>query len=106
MNLSLSKGPNRIGVSLPHMRTETDPVAEPLCFIVSRIPDDGRSPNPPVILSVTHHRQNILESLPLWFYSPCGPRPLFQFLNPIHSRYDSLDGGSARRKAATYTNTN
>jgi hypothetical protein len=26
-----------------------------------------------------------------------------QFLNPIHSRYDSLDGGSARRKAVTYT---
>jgi hypothetical protein len=32
-----------------------------------------------------------------------GPFPLFQFLNPIHSRYDSLDGGSASRKAATYT---
>jgi hypothetical protein len=27
----------------------------------------------------------------------------FQFFNPIHSRYDALDGGSARRKAATYT---
>jgi hypothetical protein len=24
-----------------------------------------------------------------------------QFLDPIHSRQDSLDGGSARRKAAT-----
>jgi hypothetical protein len=32
-----------------------------------------------------------------------GPWPLFQFLSPIRSRYDSLDGGSARRKAATYT---
>jgi hypothetical protein len=32
-----------------------------------------------------------------------GPWPLFEFLNPIHSRSDSLDGGSARRKAATYT---
>jgi hypothetical protein len=32
-----------------------------------------------------------------------GPRPLLQFLDPIHSRQDSLDGGSARRKAATYT---
>jgi hypothetical protein len=30
----------------------------------------------------------------------------FQFLDPIHSRYDSLDGGSARRKAATYTQNN
>jgi hypothetical protein len=32
---------------------------------------------------------------------PFGPWPLF--LSPLHSRYDSLDGGSARRKAATYT---
>jgi hypothetical protein len=31
-----------------------------------------------------------------------GPWTLFQFLNPIHSRQDSLEGGSARRKAATY----
>jgi hypothetical protein len=31
-----------------------------------------------------------------------GPWPHFQFLNPIHSRYDTLDGGSARRKAANY----
>jgi hypothetical protein len=36
---------------------------------------------------------------------PFEPWPLFQFLNPIHSRQDSLDGGSARRKAATYTET-
>jgi hypothetical protein len=34
---------------------------------------------------------------------PFGPWSLFNFLNPIHSRYDSLDGGSARRKVATYT---
>jgi hypothetical protein len=27
------------------------------------------------------------------------------FLNPLYSRQDSLDGRSARRKAATYTNT-
>jgi hypothetical protein len=32
--------------------------------------------------------------------------PLFQFLNPIYSRYDSFDRGSARRKAATYTQNN
>jgi hypothetical protein len=30
-----------------------------------------------------------------------GPWPLFQFLDPIHSRSVVLDGGSARRKAAT-----
>jgi hypothetical protein len=31
-----------------------------------------------------------------------GPWPLFQFRDPIHSRQDSLDGGSARCKAVTY----
>jgi hypothetical protein len=35
-----------------------------------------------------------------------GPWPLFQFLDPIHSRQDSLDGGSAHRKAATYKQNN
>jgi hypothetical protein len=35
-----------------------------------------------------------------------GPWPLIQFLDPIHSRYDSLDGGSARRNAAIYTQNN
>jgi hypothetical protein len=29
-----------------------------------------------------------------------------RFLNPMHSRYDSLDGGSARHKAATYIQNN
>jgi hypothetical protein len=32
--------------------------------------------------------------------------PLFQFLYPIHSRQDSLVGGSARHKASTYTQNN
>jgi hypothetical protein len=31
---------------------------------------------------------------------------LFQFFNPIHSRQDSLDAGSARLKVATYTQNN
>jgi hypothetical protein len=35
-----------------------------------------------------------------------GPWQIFQFHNIIHSRWDSLDGGSARRKAATYTQNN
>jgi hypothetical protein len=34
------------------------------------------------------------------------PWPLFHFHNPIHSRWDPLDKGSARRKAATYTQNN
>jgi hypothetical protein len=60
---AFSKGPNRIGVSpTPHLRTETDPVSETVCFLVSRIPNDGQSP--PVILSVIHHRQNPSESTP------------------------------------------
>jgi hypothetical protein len=35
-----------------------------------------------------------------------GPWPLFQFFDPIYSRQDSLDGGSARRKVSTYTQNN
>jgi hypothetical protein len=34
---------------------------------------------------------------------PFGLWTLFQVLNSIHSRTDSLDGGSVRRKAATST---
>jgi hypothetical protein len=43
-SLALSKGPNRVGVFPPHLRTETDPVSETLCFLVSRRPDDEQSP--------------------------------------------------------------
>jgi hypothetical protein len=39
----LSKGPNRVGVSSTHLRTETDTVSEMLCSLVLRIPDDGQS---------------------------------------------------------------
>jgi hypothetical protein len=35
-----------------------------------------------------------------------GPWPLFQFLDTLHSRYDSLGGGSASREASTYTHNN
>jgi hypothetical protein len=30
---ALSKGPNRAGVSLLHLKTERDPVSEMLCFL-------------------------------------------------------------------------
>jgi hypothetical protein len=30
--------------SKDHLRMETDPVSETSCFLVSRIPDDGKSP--------------------------------------------------------------
>jgi hypothetical protein len=41
------------------------------------------------------------------FYSHVpGPWPFFQFFDPIHIRWDSLGGGSARRKATTYTQNN
>jgi hypothetical protein len=44
----------------------------------------------------------LIVDICLWPYSPfVGPCPLFRFLNPLRSRQDSLDGGSARRKAAT-----
>jgi hypothetical protein len=32
-------------VSSIHLRTETDPVSETLCFLDFRVPDDGQSPN-------------------------------------------------------------
>jgi hypothetical protein len=35
-----------------------------------------------------------------------GPWQLFQFLDPMYSSYDSLNGGSGRRKASTYTQNN
>jgi hypothetical protein len=57
------KGPKRVGLSLFHMRTETDPVSETFCFLVARIPDDGQSPKNPIILSVIHHPENPSESI-------------------------------------------
>jgi hypothetical protein len=44
LRLALSKWPNWVGVLFPpfYMRTETDPVSETSCFLVSRIPDDGK----------------------------------------------------------------
>jgi hypothetical protein len=40
-------------------------------------------------------------SMALQFFRPWPV--FFKILNPIHCRQDSLDGGSARRKAPTYT---
>jgi hypothetical protein len=59
--LVLSKGPNRVGVSFPHLRTKTDPVFETLCFLV--IQNSGRwtKSSNPVVLGVIHHRQNPLK---------------------------------------------
>jgi hypothetical protein len=36
--LALSKRPKRIGIFHPHLRTETHPVSETLCFLVIRTP--------------------------------------------------------------------
>jgi hypothetical protein len=50
----------------------------------------------------THHS----VFLSIWFYSPLfGLGHFFRFLIFLHSLQDSLDGVSARRKAATYTQT-
>jgi hypothetical protein len=49
----------------------------------------------------------LLLLLLLWLCSALvGPGSLFQFLDPIHSRQDSLDGRSDRRKSSTYTQKN
>jgi hypothetical protein len=41
---SVSKVPNWVGVFLPHLKTETDPISETSCPLLPRIPDDGKSP--------------------------------------------------------------
>jgi hypothetical protein len=48
------------------------------------------------ILSVGHYGSTAV----------CWALAAFRFLNPIHSQYESLDGGSAHHKAATYTQNN
>jgi hypothetical protein len=62
LRLALSKGPNRVGVSL-HLRTETDPVSE-TSYFSSNYLESGRWTNfeNPVILCVIHLRQNPIES--------------------------------------------
>jgi hypothetical protein len=48
-----------------------------------------------------------IKLLLLWFCIFWGwSQPLFQFLDPVHSRQDRLDGESARRKVSTYTQNN
>jgi hypothetical protein len=44
-------------------------------------------------------------SLSLYGSTALRPWSPFQFFNPTHSRYDSLDGGSASSKTAIYTRT-
>jgi hypothetical protein len=51
----------------------------------------------------THLPTHLSVCLSMAVQPSVGPSPLFRFLNPIRSQYDSLDGGSARRKAATCT---
>jgi hypothetical protein len=61
-------------------------------------------PEPTFIGGATRTRHNIYVCIYLSIYIPfVGPWPIFQLLNPIHSRWDSFDRGSARRKAAAYT---
>jgi hypothetical protein len=50
--------------------TETDAVSETLCFLACIIPDDGQRQKIPVILSVIHHSQNLLDSTYLFCTLP------------------------------------
>jgi hypothetical protein len=45
-------------------------------------------------------------SIYLWLYSPCGPWPLFQFLNLHTVGRTPWTGKSSSREAATYTQNN
>jgi hypothetical protein len=49
---------------------------------------------------------SVYLSIYLWLYSLLLGLGHFSVFNPIHSRQNSLDGGSARRKGATYTQNN
>jgi hypothetical protein len=44
LKVTLSKGPNRVGVSPPHLRTETEQVSGTLHSLVFRILDNAESP--------------------------------------------------------------
>jgi hypothetical protein len=46
---------------------------------------------------------SIYVSISMTLQPSAGPWPLLQFLNPKHSWQDSLERGSARRNASSYT---
>jgi hypothetical protein len=53
------------------------------------------------------NRPSIYLSIYLWLYSiSLGLGRFLSFLIFLHSRQDYFDGGSARRKTATYTQNN
>jgi hypothetical protein len=68
-------------------------VTELLAFICSAFAVEGNNNNNNIIIIMA--LQPFVER---W--------PLFQFLDRIQSRQDSLDGGSAHRKATIYTKNN
>jgi hypothetical protein len=47
------KLPNRVGASLLHLRAETEPVSEMLCFLDSITSDNRQRPENSIILSIT-----------------------------------------------------
>jgi hypothetical protein len=53
--------------------------------------------------SVTKSTSFIASIIIMALQAFIGPLPLFQFLDPVLSRWNSLDGGSARRKSSIYT---
>jgi hypothetical protein len=63
------------------------------------------------IFHLKYKGKEVLQIIVMFYVSMAlqpfvGPWPLLEFLDFLHSRLDSLDGGSARRKAATYTQNN
>jgi hypothetical protein len=51
LRVALSKGPNRVGVSLPLPEDENIRFPKS-CFLVFRIPDDGKNPENPITLII------------------------------------------------------
>jgi hypothetical protein len=73
-------------------------------FMCIRISPGGRRHYFLVMINViTALPSNLCVQLSMVVQFLTGPGPVFQICNPIHSRYDRLDGESAHRKAAAYT---
>jgi hypothetical protein len=83
--LALSKGPSWVSVFSPRLRKETDPVSETLCFysLEYRTMEKLKTP---VILSVTHHRQNPLGQCFSTFFIRRGPGII-----DVRARYQAMD---------------
>jgi hypothetical protein len=65
--ITISKGPNRVGVSTSHLKMEIDPVSETLCFLVYRIPAMDKVQKPGTSEEMQRIFSNVVEDA--FFYT-------------------------------------